>query len=100
MKLKDCQYTTKNRRGLSSIVGALFFMVLMVSAFSMLGLALQYQGDMSETARIVANANLSQQQEDYKINIYTDSNQLLTVDVNNVEQNVVEIFSLVITNGR
>jgi len=98
MKRKDFQYTTKKRRGLSSIVGSLFFVVLMVSAFSMFGLALQSQSDMGETARIVANANLSQQQEDYKINIYTDSNQLLTVDVNNVEQNVVEIFSLVITN--
>jgi hypothetical protein len=98
MKFKNYQYTPKKRRGLSTIVGALLFVVLMVSAFSMFGLTLQYQGEMAQTARIVASAELAQQQEDYKINIYTDSNQLLTVDVNNVEQNVVEIFSLVITN--
>ena len=68
MKLKDCQYTTKNRRGLSSIVGALFFVVLMVSAFSMFGLVLQSQSDMGETARIVANAELKAQQEDFVLN--------------------------------
>ena len=98
MKFKDCQYTTKKRRGLGTIVGGLIFLILMVSAFSMLGLALQTQSDMGEAARIVANANLARQQEDFKINVYTDSNQLLTVDVDNLEQNVVEVFSLVITN--
>ena len=98
MKFKDCQYTTKKRRGLGTIVGGLIFLILMVSAFSMLGVALQTQSDMGEAARIVANANLARQQEDFKINVYTDSNQLLTVDVQNLEQNVVEVFSLVITN--
>ncbi len=97
MKFKDHQFTPK-RRGLSTIVGGLIFVVLMVSAFSMFGVVLQTQSDMGETARIVANADLQQQQEDFNINVYTDSNQLLTADVKNIGQNHVEIFSLVITN--
>ncbi len=91
MKFKDHQFTPK-RRGLSTIVGGLIFVVLMVSAFSMFGAVLETQSDMGETARIVANANLAQQQEDFTINVYTDSNQLLTADVKNIGQNHVEIF--------
>ncbi len=100
MNFKDCQFSPKNRRGLSSVVGALFFVILMVSAFSMLGGVLQNQGDMGQTAKIVANADLKKQQEDFKINIYANPpNQLLSVDVENVGQNHVEIPTLIITNS-
>jgi len=99
MKFKDCQFRPKNRRGLATIVGGLIFVILMVSAFSMFGLAMEYQGDIGQTAKIVANADLKKQQEDFKINIFTDSNQLLTVDVTNIGQNHVEIPTLIITNS-
>ena len=99
MKFKDCQFRPKNRRGLATVVGGLIFIILMVSAFSMLGLAIEYQGDLGQTAKIVANADLKKQQEDFKINIFTDSNQLLTVDVTNIGQNHVEIHTLIITNS-
>jgi len=99
MKFKDCQFRPKNRRGLATVVGGLIFVILMVSAFSMFGLAMEYQGDMGQTAKIVANADLKKQQEDFKINIFTDSNQLLTVDVTNIGQNHVEIPTLIITNS-
>jgi len=99
MNFKDCQFSPKNRRGLSSVVGALFFVILMVSAFSMLGGVLQNQGDMGQTAKIVANADLKKQQEAFTINVYTDSNQLLTVNVKNIGQNHVEIHTLIITNS-
>jgi flagellin-like protein len=68
VKFKDYQFTPKNRRGLSSVVGALLFVVLMVSAFSMFGIALDNQGGMAKTAKIVANADLKKQQEDFTIN--------------------------------
>jgi len=71
----------------------------MVSAFSMLGIALDYQGDRAQTAKLIANADLNKQLEDFKINIFTDSNQLLTVDVNNLGQNAVKIPTLIITNS-
>ncbi len=100
MKFKDCQFEPKNRRGLSSVIGALIFMILMVSAFSMLGLVLDNQGEMSQTAKVVANADLKKKQENFKINIYANPpNQLLTVDVENVGQNHVEIPTLIITNS-
>ncbi len=99
LKYKNCQFTPKNRRGLSSVVGALLFVVLMVSAFSMLGIALDYQGEMGATAKLVATADLKKQQEDFNINIFTDSNQLLIVDVINKGQNAVEIPTLIITNS-
>jgi len=99
MKHKDCQYTTKNRRGLSSIVGSLFFVVLMVSAFSMFGLVLQYQSDMGETARIVANADLKAQQEDFVLNsVQQLAGGFLKVELTNQGQNVAEMFTLVMTN--
>jgi len=99
MKFKDCQFEPKNRRGLATVVGGLIFIILMVSAFSMFGLALEYQGDMGLTAKIMANADLKKQQEAFTINVYTDSNQLLTVDVKNIGQNPVEIHTLIITNS-
>ena len=99
LKCKNFQFTPKNRRGLSSVVGALLFVVLMVSAFSMLGIALDYQGEMGATAKLVATADLKKQQEDFNINIFTDSNQLLIVDVINKGQNAVEIPTLIITNS-
>ena len=75
MNFKDCQFSPKNRRGLSSVVGALFFVILMVSAFSMLGGVLQNQGDLGQTAKIVANADLKKQQEAFTINFYNYYNQ-------------------------
>jgi len=99
MRIKDCQFRPKNRRGLSSVIGGLIFAILMVSGFSMFGVVLDYQGDMGQTAKMVASADLKKQQEDFKINIFTDSNQLLTVDVNNIGQNHVQIPTLIITNS-
>ena len=99
MKYKNCQFTPKKRRGLSSVVGALLFVVLMVSAFSMFGVALDNQGETGKTAKMVANADLKKQQEDFTINIFTDGAQLLTVDVRNIGQNAVEIPTLIITNS-
>jgi len=100
MNFKDCQFEPKNRRGLSSVIGGLIFAILMVSGFSMFGVVLEYQGDMGQTAKIVANADLKKQQEDFKINIYANPpNQLLTVDVENVGPNHVEIPTLIITNS-
>ncbi len=63
MKSKDYQYTPKNRRGLSSIIGALLFVVLMVATFSVLGIALNSQTDIVETSRDIADLGLKQQQE-------------------------------------
>ena len=64
MKFKDCQYS-KKRRGLSTIVGALLFVVLMVATFSVLGIALNSQTEIATTSRDVADMDLKKQQEKF-----------------------------------
>jgi len=101
VKLKDCQFTPKNRRGLSTVVGGLIFVVLMVSAFSMFGIALETQSNMGETARIVASAQLKTQQEDFDLNSIQQGPgalDYLEVNLTNQGQNTAEMFSMVMTN--
>ena len=98
MKSKNCQFNPKKRRGLSSVVGALLFVVLMVATFSVLGIALNTQTDIVSTARDVSDIDLKKQQEEFGIGVSTNSTEFLSIDVNNVGQNPVEIFTVVMTN--
>jgi len=99
MKSKDYQYAPKNRRGLSSIVGALLFVVLMVATFSVLGIALNSQTDIVETSRDVADIGLKQQQEKFVFNaVQQVPTGFLQVNLTNQGQNVAEMFTLVMTN--
>jgi len=98
MKSKNCQFNPKKRRGLSSVVGALLFVVLMVATFSVLGIALNTQTDIVSTARDVASIDLKKQQEEFGISVSTNATQFLSIDVNNIGQNPVEIFTVVMTN--
>jgi len=98
MKSKNCQFNPKKRRGLSSVVGALLFVVLMVATFSVLGIALNTQTDIVSTARDVSATDLKKQQEEFGIGVSTNGTEILSIDVNNVGQNPVEIFTVVMTN--
>jgi hypothetical protein len=73
----------KNRRGLSSVVGALFFTVLMVAGFSVLSLALDAQTDIVTTQRIVSDIEIKKQQEEFGVLVSTDVNDLLDVSIHN-----------------
>jgi hypothetical protein len=88
----------KNRRGLSSVVGALFFTVLMIAGFSVLSLALDAQTDIVTTQRIVSDIEIKKQQEEFGVLVSTDANDLLNVSIHNQGQNPVEIASIWITN--
>ena len=88
----------QTRRGISSVVGGLFFTVLMVAGFSVLSLALDAQTDIVNTQRIVSDIEIKKQQEQFGIVASTDANDLLNVSINNQGQNPVEISSLWITN--
>jgi hypothetical protein len=83
---------------LSSVVGALFFTVLMIAGFSVLSLALDAQTDIVTTQRIISDIEIKKQQEQFGIIVSTDANDLLAVDVTNLGQNPVEITSIWITN--
>ena len=96
--LKKSRFLPKNRRGLSSVVGALFFTVLMIAGFSVLSLALDAQTDIVTTQRIVSDVEIKKQQETFGIFVSTDVNDYLNVSINNQGQNPVEITSLWITN--
>ncbi|MGY5144283.1 MAG: hypothetical protein ACW9XH_07345 [Candidatus Nitrosopumilus sp. bin_32a] len=88
----------KNRRGLSSVVGALFFTVLMIAGFSVLSLALDAQTDIVTTQRAVSDIDIKKQQEHFGILVSTDENNFLSINVDNQGQNPVEISSIWIMN--
>ncbi|MCI4432016.1 MAG: hypothetical protein JHC41_00185 [Nitrosopumilus sp.] len=87
-----------SRRGISSIVGALIFTVLMLAGFSGLSLALNSQSDLVSTHLAVANIELKKQQEQFDIDVFTNSTNFLTVSVDNRGQNPVEISHIWIIN--
>jgi hypothetical protein len=67
MTFKTLQFPIKKRRGLSSIVGALLFVVLMVATFAVLSVALESQTEIVETSRVVADNDLKKQKEDFRV---------------------------------
>jgi len=100
MKYKNCQFYPKKRRGLSSVIGALLFVVLMVATFSVLGIALNTQTDIVSIARDVSGTDLKKQQEEFVIAaILQKPAESLQVNVTNKGQNPVEIFTMIITNS-
>jgi len=98
MNLKRSTLRSQNRRGLSSVVGALFFTILMIAGFSVLSLALDAQTDIVTTQRIVSDIEIKKQQEQFGVFASTDVNDLLSVSVDNQGQNPVEISSIWIVN--
>ncbi len=83
---------------MSSVVGALFFTVLMIAGFSVLSLALDAQTDIVTTQRIVSDIEIKKQQEQFGILASADGNNILNLSINNQGQNPVEISSIWITN--
>ncbi|MCV0400772.1 MAG: hypothetical protein K5777_02135 [Nitrosopumilus sp.] len=98
MNFRKSPFIPKNRRGLSSVVGALFFTVLMIAGFSVLSLALDAQTDIVTTQRMVSDIEIKKQQEEFGVLVSTDANDILNVSINNQGQNPVEITSIWITN--
>jgi hypothetical protein len=88
----------QKRRGLSSVVGALFFTVLMIAGFSVLSLALDAQTDIVTTQRIVSDIEIKKQQEKFAVSSSIDENNILSLNVKNQGQNPVEFSSLWIVN--
>lgn len=91
-------FLPQTRRGLSSVVGALFFTVLMIAGFSVLSLALDAQTDIVTTQRIISDFEIQKQQEKFGVFASTDANDILNLSINNEGQNPVEISSIWIIN--
>lgn len=88
----------KSRRGISTIVGALIFTVLMLGAFSALSLALDFQTDLVNVQQSVADKGIKKTQEEFSISAMTDQNNILNLYVDNKGQNSLEISSVWILN--
>jgi len=88
----------KKRRGISTVVGTLIFLVLMISGFSMLTLALDTQIDLVDTQRLVSDSEIKKNQEKFAIAASTDVASLLQIHVNNLGKNPVEIASFWLIN--
>lgn len=97
------KFKTRKRRGLSSVVGALFFIVLMIAAFTALLAAFSYQNDLIDTQKSIADLQIAKAQENFVVS--TDSqnctvppvplnNECLDVTVNNKGTNTVEVAKL------
>jgi hypothetical protein len=91
-------FSPNSRRGISSVVGALIFTVLMIAGFSAMSLALDTQTDIVNTQRVMADTELKKQQEQFGIMVFTDANNILNISVDNKGQNPVEISRVWITN--
>ena len=90
-------FSPDSRRGISSVVGALIFTVLMIAGFSAMSLALDSQTDIVNTQRVVSAVELQAQQEEFEIQVSTVNN-ILNVTIDNIGQNPVQISHLFITN--
>ena len=63
-----------SRRGISSIVGSMIFLILMTSGMSVYFLSIQSQADLIDTQQKVADTQIRKIQEDYAISATTDTN--------------------------
>jgi len=88
------------KRGISSIVGGIFFLVLMTSGFTVYYIALDTQSQMLRTQQIIADVEVKKIREQFTISVSTDSNdnERLAIQVTNEGNNLVEIADAWIIN--
>jgi len=88
------------RKGISSIVGGIFFLVLMTSGFTVYYVALNSQAEMLHTQQIIADAEVKKVREDFTISLSVDpsDNDRLAIQVTNKGTNVVEIADAWVVN--
>jgi len=86
---------SRKRRGLSSIVGALFFIVLLVAAFTALLAAFSYQNDLIDTQSKMTDLEVAKAHEKFFVTADMDTlNNMLFVTVKNQGKNPIEIANL------
>lgn len=86
----------RNKRAISSIVGAFFFLVLMVAVFGAILVAFQYQSNLVSTNRTIADKQVNKIQEQFALRpIVTGSGPCnLSTYVDNTGTNPVEILDI------
>jgi len=90
----------KGRKGIASIVGGLFFLVLMTSGFTVYFVALDTQTQMIDTQQLIAGTEIKKIQEKFAISAAADpgNNNQLQIQVKNQGYHPIEIADVWIIN--
>ena len=86
------------KRGISTVVGGLIFLILLTTGFSAFYVALDVQIDTVEAQRKVSSSVIDKTQEKFVVSMSVDSNNLLGINVKNQGSNPVEISNIWIIN--
>jgi len=88
------------KKGISSIVGGIFFLVLMTSGFTVYYVALDSQSQMLNTQQLIADQEVAKIKEKFVVAASTDplDNYRLSVQVANIGNNHVEVADMWIIN--
>jgi len=87
------------KKGISSIVGGIFFLVLMTSGFTVYYVALDSQAQMLHTQQIIADYEVAKIREKFVVAASSSGvNNLLSLQVVNTGNTVVEIADIWIVN--
>ncbi len=87
-----------NRRGISTVIGSVFFLVLMTAGLSISYLIIETQSDMIQAQQIIADSEIKKIQEKFYTSASTDASNQLAVYVENEGSNPLEIDTLWIIN--
>jgi len=97
--VKFLNFKNNRQKGISSIVGGIFFLVLMTSGFTVYYVALDSQSQMLDTQQIIADSEVAKIKEKFVVAASSSGvNNLLSLQVVNTGNNVVEIADVWIIN--
>ena len=90
----------KGRKGIASVVGGLFFLVLMTSGFAVSYVAIENQSAMIDTQQLIASTEIKKIQEKFAISAAADpnNNNQLQIQVKNQGYHPIEIADVWIIN--
>jgi len=88
------------KRGISSVVGGMFFLILMTSGFTVYFFALENQSRMMDTQQIIADMEIKKIQEKFIVSVTSDpaDNNRLHIQVKNQGQHPIEIANVWLVN--
>ncbi len=97
--MKFLNFKNNRQKGISSIVGGIFFLVLMTSGFTVYYIALDTQSQMLDNQQIIADSEVAKIKEKFVVAASSSGvNNLLSLQVVNTGNNVVEIADVWIIN--
>ncbi|KKK59699.1 hypothetical protein LCGC14_3031780, partial [marine sediment metagenome] len=98
--MKFLNFKNNRQKGISSIVGGIFFLVLMTSGFTVYYVALDTQSQMIDTQQIIADTGVAKIKEKFVVAASSDSgdSNRLSLQVVNIGNNAVEIADVWIIN--